>query len=290
MSGRAERNGASEVATGSGMKNEDEIRRILTEDLGFVDLASYKRWVETKRATLLVTPMMIERLSPDNIDCRAFWRVCDELFGQDPVCNIVSAPRVGALPHAVETTMDANRLNLRLARNFGVLSFLDENANERLRVFEIGAGYGSLKSYIETQTAFTYAAVDAVPRFSGVQETTAEGFIPEVTLAEGRNTYSYVLSSNVFQHLSAKQRSRYYTDAHSLLHGGGLFIFNLHIDRGKRAEYLRDKKGNAYCDHYGQFTEVPKADIYEELGPLFDILYVTQRYDGLFNFVCRKRA
>jgi hypothetical protein len=272
------------------MKDKAEIRRILTEELGFVDLAAYRRWIETTRPKLLVTPAMVERLSPDHIDSRAFWQVCDELFGHDPVCNVVAAPRVGVLPHAVESTMDANRLNLRLAKNFGITSFLDENAHERLRVFEIGAGYGSLKSYIETQTAFIYTAVDAVPRLPGVLETTAEGFIPDSALVDGRETYSYVVSSNVFQHLSARQRSRYYRDAHSLLHSGGLFMFNLQIDRGKPNEYLRDKQGNAYCDHYGQFTLVPRADIYDELGPLFDTLYVTQRFDGLFNFVCRKRA
>ena len=42
-----------------------------------------------------------------------------------------------------------------------------------------------------------------------------------------RARMSYVVSSNVFQHLSARQRTRYYSDAHALLHAGGLFIFNL---------------------------------------------------------------
>ena len=185
--------------------------------------------------------------------------------------------------------MDANRLNLRFARSLGVLAFLDENAHERLKILEIGPGYGSIKNYVETHTAYSYIGVDVVPRIPEVVETTPEGFITYALVAENRSLMSYVVSSNVFQHLSARQRTRYYRDAHALLHAGGLFIFNLSIDRGKPNEYLRDAEGNAWCDHYGQFTLIPKADIYDELNPLFDILYVTQRYDGIFNFVCRKR-
>ena len=272
------------------MKTYAEIKRILIQEFGFVDLAAYKQWVENVRPTVAPTFDLIQKLSPDHVDCRDFWKVCDELFGYDPVSNVVCAPSVGNLPHAVDTAMDANRMNLRLAKSLGVLAFLDENADERLKVLEIGAGYGSIKNYIETRTSYLYTGVDAVPRVPGVTQTTAEGFISESLLGEGQGQYSYVVSSNVFQHLSAKQRTRYYKDVHTLLHAGGLFIFNLYIDRGKPGEFLRDKKGNAWCDHYGQFTLVPKADIYDELNPLFDTLYVTQRYDGIFNFVCRRKA
>jgi hypothetical protein len=100
-----------------------------------------------------------------------------------------------------------------------------------------------------------------------------------------------VISSNVFQHLSARQRSRYYEDARALLHAGGLFIFNLFIDIGKAPASARDAKGVAWVDHYGQYTVMPKAgDLYDELAAGFEILYVLQRYDALFNFVCQKRA
>jgi hypothetical protein len=117
--------------------------------------------------------------------------------------------------------------------------------------------------------------------------TTAEGLIPEDLIKRDAASFSYVVSSNVFQHLSGKQRKRYYEDVRALLVRGGLFIFNMYVDTGKTG-YLRDSAGNAWCDHYGQFTAVPKADVYAELGALFGVLYVTQRYDGVFNFVCQK--
>lgn len=271
------------------MKKYDEIKRILTEDFGFVDLDAYKKWVANVRPTLSLTPDLIQRLSPDDVDCRDFWKVCDELFGYDPVCNVVCQPAVGSLPYPIETPMDANRMNLRLAKSLGILAFIDENAHERLKFLEIGSGYGSIKNYIETRTAYVYTGVDAAPRIPGVVQTTGQGFIPAAILDSESGRYSYVVSSNVFQHLSAKQRSRYYQDAHALLHDRGLFLFNLHVDRGKAGEYLRDDQGNAWCDHYGQFTLVPKSDLFDEISPLFDILYIFQRYDGLFGLVCCKR-
>jgi hypothetical protein len=278
------------VAAGDGLKGYAEIKRVFTDELGFVDLAAYRRWVETRRAEVVITPELVDRLSPDHVDCRAFWRVCEELFGSDPVCNQVLAPAVGVLPHGVGSDMDANRLNLRLAKSFAITAFLDENAHERLKTLEIGPGFGSLKHYIETHTNHLYTGVDVHPRFPGLIETTIDGLIPESLVAGERHQYAYVISSNVFQHLSARQRSRYYSDAHSLLQAGGLFIFNLHVDTGKLGAHPRDAEGRAWCDHYGQYTLIPKSDLFDELAPMFEVLYLTQRYDGVFNLVCRNRA
>lgn len=270
------------------MKRYDEIRRELVEGFGFTDLKAYRHWVEHDRCKLQLSAELIDRLSPDHVDCRDFWRVCDELFDLDPVCNVAVDPSVGRLRHAVTNRMDANRSNLRFAKSFGITDFLEENARERLKVLEVGPGYGSLMNFIETHTNHEYTGVDVAPRIPGVVQATAEGLIPEELIAREGGSYSYVVASNVFQHLSSKQRARYYEAARRLLQRGGLFIFNLCVDTGK-ASYLRDARGNAWCDHYGQFTAVPKADIYAELGVLFGVLYVTQRYDGVFNFVCQKR-
>ena len=269
------------------MKQYEEIRRELVQGFGFSDLQAYQRWVEQDRAKVVLTSEIIERLSPDNVDCRDFWRVCDELFTLDPVCNLAIEPAVGRLPYAIETRTDANRMNLRFAKSFGITSFLEENAQQRLKVLEIGPGYGSLMNFVETHTNHEYTGVDVVPRIPGIVEATAEGFIPEEVMKKDGASFSYVVSSNVFQHLSSKQRKRYYEDVRALLVRGGLFIFNLCVDTGK-AGYLRDAAGNAWCDHYGQFTAVPKGDVYSDLGALFGVLYVTQRYDGVFNFVCQK--
>ena len=104
------------------------------------------------------------------------------------------------------------------------------------------------------------------------------------------HSLSYVVATNVFQHFSARQHTQYVEDAHALLQDGGLFIFNLTIDTGKLPAYMRDQDGSAWAVHYGQYTPIPTASsVYAELARTFDILYVTQRYDGLFNFICQKR-
>jgi hypothetical protein len=273
------------------VKKYEEIKRILTEELGFTDLTAYQTWIETERPKIKPTTERVERLSPDSIDCRDFWKVCGELFGDDPVFNVAVAPQVGRLPYPVESRMDVNRMNLRLAKSLGITAFLDENADKRLKVLEIGPGFGSLKNYIETHTNHVYTGIDVYPRIPEVLEATEEGLIPRSLVEREHNAYSYVISSNVFQHLSARQRSRYYRDARALLHPGALFIFNLCVDTGKRPATLRDSRGTAWCDHYGQYTLIPtEGDLLKELSAGFDVLYALERYDGLCNFVCRRKA
>ncbi len=115
-------------------------------------------------------------------------------------------------------------MNLRFAKSFWHHGFfLEENPRDRLKVFEIGTGYGSLMNFIETHTNHEYTGVDVVARVPGVTQATAEGLIPEELIQRESGLYSYVVSSNVFQHLSSKQRKRYYDDARTLLMRGGLF-------------------------------------------------------------------
>lgn len=53
---------------------------------------------------------------------------------------------------------------------------------------------------------------------------------------------------------------------------------------------MRDENGNAWCDHYCQYTEMPTpGPLKEEVSALFDILYFTQPFDNLSSFVCQKR-
>jgi hypothetical protein len=271
------------------MKTAEDIKRILTEELGFASLDAYKKWIKDERLKTRPTPERIARLSPDVIDNRAFWRVCEELFGADPVCNVAVDPALGTMPYAVETPMDANRLNLRLARSMGVVAFLEENAHARVRTLEIGPGYGSLKNFVETHTNHRYTGVDVYPRIPGVLEASADGLLPRDLVEQDKGAYSYVVSTNVFQHLSARQRTAYIDDAAKLLHEGGLFIVNVTVETSKVPQHMKDDRGRAWIDHYGQYTPMPKgSEIYEELGRSFSLLYVTQRFDGLFNFVCRR--
>jgi hypothetical protein len=271
------------------VKTADDIRRIVTEELGFTDLDAYRKWIAEERPRTRPTAERIALLSPDAVDNRAFWRVCEELFGADPVCNVAVAPAVGELPFAIEGPMDANRMNLRLARSLGVTSFLEENAQARVRILEIGPGYGALKNWIETHTNHRYSGVDVYPRVPGVLEATADGLLPRELVEEEKGAFSYVVATNVFQHLSQRQREAYISDASELLHPGGLFLVDMVTETSKTPAHVRDESGRAWIDHYGQYTPMWKgAELYDALGRTFGILYVTQRFDGVFSFVCRR--
>jgi hypothetical protein len=145
-----------------------EIKRVLVDDLGFRDLDAYKKWAKETRPTYVPTREALDRLAPEHVDCRDFWRVSEELFGMDGVCNLVVSPAVGVLPYAVDSHMDANRTNLRLAKSLGVTAFLDENADGRHKTLEIGPGYGGSKNYVETRTRHHYVGYDVLPRVPGV--------------------------------------------------------------------------------------------------------------------------
>jgi hypothetical protein len=272
------------------MKAYDEIRRVLVDELGFRDLAAYKKWMADVRPKTRPNAADIARLSPDEIDNRAFWRACDELFGIDPVCNVAASPEIGSLPYSIENRADANRMNLRFAKTFGITALLEENAHARLRVLEIGAGYGSLKHFVETHTNHVYVGTDVVPRIEGVLEAGPDGLLPRDFVEREAGRFSYVVSTNVFQHLSTKQRVCTIEDARSLLHADGLLIFNLTVDTSKVPDYARDAAGNAWSVHYGQYTPIPKGGaVFDLVASGFNILYFTQRYDGVFNFVCQRR-
>ena len=74
-----------------------------------------------------------------------------------------------------------------------------------------------------------------------------------------------------------------------LLREGGLLLVNLTVDTGKLPAYTRDADGNAWAMHYGQYTPIPKGGAaYNMVSGGFQVLYVTQRYDGLFHFVCQR--
>ena len=79
-------------------------------------------------------------------------------------------------------------------------------------------------------------------------------------------------------------------DAHKLLCPGGVFLFSLTVDTGKSPASARDAVRDAWAVHYGQYTPFPRGHAaYALAGDGFAMLCVTQRYDGLFNFICQRQ-
>lgn len=275
------------------MKTYEEIKDIIVNKLGIKDLEAYVKWEaqfhesdHTKRR--IVTQEDVELLSPDRIDNNAFWRVAEELFGADPVANC----NYGKLPNDV---VKGNLRNVSLARSTGALTYVDEWKHFDIAVLEIGAGYGSFRDYCAYHTNFRYLGVDVYPRIANAIPTNPDGTLPAKLLEDTAGKAQIVYSSNVFQHLSNRQRSQYFKDVLTLMKEDGLFVFNLLVHFDDPASclpertYAWDKR--RYLHHYGQMTEIPYyPELREELEKNFKIFMETRRYhDYFFTFHCTKK-
>lgn len=269
------------------MLQYNEIKDIITNKYGYKTLDDWKKHVEsiTQTTTPRTPPTQeeIDLLSPDNVDCGAFWAVCTELFGIDPVCNISENRYRGYIDSSNINQYDittANRRNLWLTETFGFLTHLKEFAQHPSAVMEFGVGYGNLKNWVETNTQKLYYGFDVNPLINGVQLLDYSGKIVNDT-SNIRGTVSHFVCSNVFQHLSEKQRLYIFDVAAEYLHTGGLFMFNTPVK-------------TAHCSYmslYGQFTINPESSWIEaelnKRGLFFHM--VNSRWDGVVGYIVIKK-
>jgi hypothetical protein len=275
------------------MKNFEEIKDIIINKLGIPDLPSYEKWLDQFKSPKvpggrLVTKEDIEILSPDVVNCRDFWKAIDEIFGLDPVC----ATNFGEFTHNVDS---GNLRNLRLARFSGMLNFIDAWKHAGLNLLEIGPGYGSFKQYCLMNTNFTYYSFDVVRRVYEVGLLDPDGTLPRQFLEDLPGKFKIVYSSNVFQHLSQRQRSQYFLDIHKLLEKDGIFVFNCfthNVDPTKVLPEDRYSEDNRmYLKHYGQLTEVPYYyELRSELEKYFEFIQETRGRDRFFGFTLAKKV
>lgn len=263
-----------------------EIKDIITNKYGYKNLDDWKKECENrfslykKEGRYKPTQEEIDLLSPDNVDCGAFWRVCTELFGIDPICNITQP---GYADNSAVNMYDitiANKRNLWLTETFGILTYLKEHADYPSMVMEFGAGYGGLKNWIESNTSKNYIGFDVNPLIPSILPLNHQGELI-TDISDNKGKVSHFVCSNVFQHLSEKQRLYIFDTAATYLYSGGLLMFITPI---KSAAY-------EYIYTYGQITINPSSSwIDEELCKRgFKICMVTSRYDGVVGYIAIKQ-
>lgn len=271
------------------MKTYDEIKDIIVNRLGIKDLVAYQAWLKAdwKRYP---TAEDVDLLSPDLIDNGAFWRVAEELFSTDPVSNCT----VGQEKPAVRSEAEANRINMGLYHAYGVTGLFESllihhGPDCAPKVLEIGPGYGALRDWLKARCPKArYHAADCYPRIPEAMQTTLDGLLALIPKVE---SYHIVVASNVFQHLSLKQRRTYYADIASGLSDRGLFVVSSFYDNGV-ARPDRDPEGRVWCRHYGQYTQIQtRVQISEDLQAHFTIETETVQppYGGVV-YHCRKKA
>lgn len=276
------------------MLKYDEIKKIITEEYGFDSVEKYRAFLsdpDIKKRIDFCTPERIARLSPDVVDCIDFWKVTDDVFGEDTVCNTCWKGEGHNKDWNYEQKVSrerANFSNLMIAKLLGMLDFIDEMAHRDVKVVEFGAGFGSFKNYVERNTRNVYLGFDVVPRVEGIKPVQADGTLFESDIVALEGTVQNVMCTNVFQHLSQRQRESYIRAAYRMLVPGGLFIFNSMLDFENPSPYRIND--NLYAIHYGQYT--PLMKVYQTHNYLartgWKVLYFNQRHDCVCSYVCQK--
>jgi hypothetical protein len=271
------------------MKTYDEIKDIMVNRLGLRDMAAYKAYNDEfhrPENPRVPTEEEIALLSPDEIDNGAFWRVAEELFQTDPVTNCSYGK-----PYDID---QANRYARSMYHIDGFIGLIEHSKltwapGGGYNLLEIGPGYGAFRDYINVNTNVSYFGADVYPKIKGVDRAQPNGLLSEETKAR---RYTVVVASNVFQHLSVRQRRAYYADIAQCLDAQGYFMVSMLYDTGVSAPW-RDAQGRAWVRHYGQFTQIQeKSEIFADLESHFDVRSEkwtrTSPYGGWYVALCQK--
>lgn len=231
----------------------------------------------------------LDILNPDKIDNRLFWVSLNGRFKYAPVCGATS-----------DCEKDLNFKNLTLFHNL-VLKYKDifQGSN----IMEIGYGFGSFpyycENYSDTVKINNYYGLDYLNRIEQLKypkkyrfyETNGykiPGTIPD--------NLDVVFSSNVFQHLSLKQKLNYLTLSYDKLKDGGYFIFNSILRNEQLLNDIPeiwgkfDEKGIPYLQMFDQYIEVDDTEhLKSEILKIgYEIIEFTNIIGNLFDIVLKK--
>ena len=218
----------------------------------------------------------IEKLSPDNIDSREFWKIATDKF---PLFSIAGGVQT------ITTIDQVNEQTLAMAALLGVLKPLDllYQENPNLRLLEIGPGHGGLQKALKKFYGDdNYYAIDVNllfehPRFYQTDGKTIPDTIPY--------PMDIVYSVNVFQHLSKAQRTSYYKQILEVLRFGGVFIFGMFVVTEKNKNWpcwgIKGQNGKYYCNFFKQLTEIEREEvIIKELNEIgFEVIPLSEYSD-----------
>lgn len=239
----------------------------------------------------------IDKLSPNNIDSRYFWRKAIEVF---PFASICYSPGKTTLKEFNKRALEFHISSTSLSQLENVLK-----TKKHPQILEIGPGYGCVKNFIRDNYSLkNYYAIDVNPlfRFKRLYQTDGKT-IPECI----PDNLDVVYSVNVFQHLSPEQRMSYYKQIREKLVPGGKFIFSMFVVdnyhenmvfgeeiEGKKIYYrlfgTRDEEGNSYINFFSQLTKCDRIEevkvIFETLNMDFEVFW--NHYNGYHMIATKK--
>lgn len=230
---------------------------------------------------VIIDEELINKLSPNNIDCSHFWKKATEYF---PLASIFYNT-------SCENKSELNDSSLKAHEAWHTLGLLKDILikNESAKILEIGPGYGAIAGFIaENHNLENYYAIDVNPLFKYKKLFKTDGkTIPE----QVPNDLDVVYSVNVFQHLTPEQRLSYFEQIKDRLVVGGKFIFSMFVVTPDTKELLvmnqggneytpifgyQDKQGNYYTNFFSQFTRCNTVyeliDIFNNLNMKFELI------------------
>lgn len=264
----------------------NEFTEIIEGDYKIKDLLSYTEYKRARGNDKGGVPQSeIDRLSPDAVNSSSFW----EWIEKNPE---LAKDAIGFGMTPDKSIQELNNYNFMVATSTGTLNYVfGWRSYKDMPILDIGAGYGMLKEIVEKSTLLKYYGVDVYPKIPGV-----------LALADGDSTlpdeilnvkFGLVVSTNVFQHLSVKQRRHYYEQAAAIIIPGGMFSVSMAAAADGSSEsgirgFTCKETGKEYMCHYGQYTEIQaESEIKQDLRKHFKIISISRRlFDNSISFHC----
>ena len=191
---------------------------------------------------------------------KQFWEICKKEYPLHSVCGGNSFNS----PNMIES-YEYNNTNGRILNIIKDL-FGEKYLKKILKgnVLEIGYGYGGMGKYLMDNYESDYYGIDFVlsnkndktftfknkKRFLEIEKSG----IPENLKT---NKYNFIFSTNVFQHLTQKQRFDYFSEIYDCLDDNGTFYFD--VFEGKTNVKLPEN----FCTHF--FLVQTKVDTESEI-------------------------
>jgi hypothetical protein len=224
--------------------------------------------------------LLKEKLDPDKINPKEFWKATDIHFGIDTVCNTTNRDK---RLEDVDSIISANKANHALSVGTGMMGFMEvvrDNCNSKFghtSIAEIGCGFGAFKEHGAKSTDIYYG-FDIIPRYDWVIELEGEtGCFSDDQMKTFSGMFNVVYTMNVFQHLSKKQVEKYVEQVYELLPLGGYLAMGYAFNKTHPSTY-----------HYGQVVELFPI---EELRRMvnnkgFSLVVESTMYNSILNPYC----
>ncbi len=257
----------------------------------FDNYPEYADYIQKVHPTKVYTQTEVDELSPDNIDCGAFWQEAVAKFRENAYAGSLFNPKTDE-PLRVNTINHFNQTLHESMNSYGRLFELKRGGfleGQKLNLLEIGGGVGGNYDWMTKTCGLPigeYRNIDVYqPEESTIKDKTFLFNGKDFDSLPADDRFDLVYCLNVFQHLSLKQILGYITYIKTVVADKSIIVFNMQTDSGGT---INGPKGR-YGYHYGQLTLLFPINLWmatlQKEG--FVITSMTSRADGYVCFTLR---